>query len=223
MTRLIGGDAQLADLLRRQGVDLVLDVGANRGQYSARLYQNGYDGRAVSFEPQAGCRSALEAAAAERHGWTVAPAMALGDRDGDIELNLSAETDMSSIRVFAPAFLLASPSSAYIGRETVPLTRLDTIFEDYVEAADRVLLKIDTQGYEREILIGADGVLDRIRGVQVEMSLVPLYEGEAMFDELHAFLTSRGFSLHLVIPGYYSRHMGRMLQVDGVYFRDSPA
>jgi hypothetical protein len=145
--------------------------------------------------------------------------MAIGETDGTVTVNRSAESDMSSILALDPAFLESSPSSAYVGQEEVPVRRLDTVFGDHVEADDRVFVKIDTQGYERQVLAGAAGMVDAIIGFQVEMSLVPLYDGEATFDELMAHMRAFGFAPHLIIPGYYSRHLGRMLQVDGVFLR----
>jgi FkbM family methyltransferase len=211
--------AQLVDILDRAAVSLVLDIGANVGQYATYLRQSGYSGRIVSFEPQAEAWAALDAAAAGDPAWQVAPPMAIGDNDGTVTVNRSAESDMSSILPLDPAFLESSPSSAYVGQETVPVRRLDAVFGDHVEADDRVFVKIDTQGYERQVLAGAAGVIDAVAGFQVEMSLVPLYDGEATFDELMAHLGALGFAPHLIIPGYYSRHLGRMLQVDGVFLR----
>jgi len=213
--------AQLAHALARRETDLVVDVGANTGQYAARLFDHGYAGRVVSFEPLTDCWSALAERAAERPGqWHVAPRMALGDRAGQITINVSAERDMSSVLEMAPEFLASSPTSAFVGRETAPVERLDTVFDRYADGAARVLLKIDTQGYEIPVLDGTGGVIDRIDGVQVEMSLVPLYRGEATFEQLYRRVTDLGFAPFLFLPGYYSRHMGRMLQVDGVFFRE---
>jgi len=210
---------QLVDILGRAEVSLVLDIGANVGQYATYLRQSGYGGRIISFEPLADAWAALATAAADDADWQVAPRMAIGEADGTVTVNRSAESDMSSILPLDPAFLVTSPSSAYVGQETVPVRRLDAVFGDHVRADDRVFVKIDTQGYERQVLAGAAGVIDAIAGFQVEMSLVPLYDGEAMFDELLARMRDLGFAPHLLIPGYYSRHLGRMLQVDGVFLR----
>jgi FkbM family methyltransferase len=211
--------AQLVDILGRAEVSLILDVGANVGQYATYLRQSGYDGRIVSFEPLAEAWAALDAAAAGDPDWQVAARMAIGAADGTVVVNRSAESDMSSILPLDAAFLESSPSSAYVAQETVPVRRLDAVFGDHVQADDRVFVKIDTQGYERQVLAGAAGVIDAVTGLQVEMSLLPLYDGEATFDELMARMRALGFAPHLLIPGYYSRHLGRMLQVDGVFLR----
>jgi FkbM family methyltransferase len=211
--------AQLIAVLDRFEISVVLDVGANRGQYGAMLREWGYRGRIVSFEPQALAHAALARRAAAHPGWRVAPRMALGARDGEVEIEVSAESDMSSILPQSALLREVSPSSAVLRKEAVPLRRLDEVVGPDLTSADRVFLKIDTQGYEPQVLDGAGLLLERLSGIQLEMSLVPLYEGErdfrAQFDELVA----AGFEPYLLLPGYFERKLARQLQVDGVFMR----
>src|SRR5687768_14879571 len=86
----------LVRILEHHGITVVLDVGANVGQYATRLRQGGWAGRIVSFEPLPTARIALEQAAATDPLWEVAPPMALGASAGTVTLNVSAESDMSS-------------------------------------------------------------------------------------------------------------------------------
>jgi hypothetical protein len=117
------------------------------------------------------------------------------------------------------AHLRAAPESAYIGTETVPVSRLDTAAEDLQVGAQNLFLKIDVQGFEPQVLKGAARLLDRIQGVQLELSLVPLYEGEALFMPLVDCLARKGFDLWALIPGFIDMETGRTLQVDGIFFR----
>jgi FkbM family methyltransferase len=211
--------AQLIAVLDRFEISVVLDVGANRGQYGAMLREWGWRGRIVSFEPQALAHAALARRAAADPGWRVAPRMALGARDGEVEIEVSAESDMSSILPQSALLREVSPSSAVLRKEAVPLRRLDGVVGSDLTSADRVFLKIDTQGYEPQVLDGAGLLLERLCGIQLEMSLVPIYEGErdfrAQFDELIA----AGFEPYLLLPGYFERKLARQLQVDGVFMR----
>jgi FkbM family methyltransferase len=68
-----------------------------------------------------------------------------------------------------------APNSYYVGKETVPIIRLDSI--DYIPDTSKVFLKIDTQGYEREVLEGATRLLPLVHGMQIELSIAPLYRG----------------------------------------------
>jgi Methyltransferase FkbM domain len=153
----------------------------------------------------------------------VAPPMALGGHAGKIELEISAESDMSSVLPQSALLRQVSPSSAVVGKETVPLCRLDEVAGSYLTPDDRAFLKVDTQGSEAEVLAGAGRLLDRLAGIQLELSLVPLYEGErgfrAMLDELAAL----GFEPYLFLPGYFERRLARQLQVDGVFMRTAAA
>jgi FkbM family methyltransferase len=209
----------LVRILEHQGITLVLDVGANVGQYATRLRQGGWPGRIVSFEPLPTARVSLEQAAADDPLWEVAPPMALGASGGTVTLNVSAESDMSSTLPFLPEMADLLDSAAYTGTETVPLARLDGVFGQYAVDNDQVLLKIDTQGTESAVLEGASGILDRIQGIQLELSIRPVYEGERGYLDMIAALQGLGFEPALFIPGYFNHRTARLISMDGVFLR----
>ena len=213
-------EAQLAAVLERFRVGCVLDVGANAGQYGSLLRSWGYRGRIVSFEPLAEAHARLERRAATDPDWRVAPRMALGAEDGEATLGVSAEPDMSSILPQTELLRTVSPSSRVIGRETVPLRRLDGLAADYLEPDEAVFLKLDTQGFEAQVLAGARELLPRLKGLQLELSLVRCYEGERDFRELIDDLEEAGFGPYLFFPGYFERKLARQLQIDGVFMRE---
>jgi FkbM family methyltransferase len=210
---------QLDRLLRHCGIDLVLDVGANRGQYAAELRAHGYGGRIVSFEPLSVAHESLKLAARGIPGWTVAPRMAIGDSDGEIDIHVAGNSLSSSILDMLPAHERAAPGSAYVASEAVPLKRLDGVAGEFLAGSRRVLLKIDTQGYEDRVLAGAAGLLDRVAAIQTELSLVPLYAGQRLFDEMRARIEALGFVLFAIFPGYVHETTGRTLQLDGFFLR----
>jgi FkbM family methyltransferase len=213
-----GPEAQLAFCLERFGIGTVLDVGANRGQYARRLRRAGYGGAILSIEPIPTLRDALAAEAAGDPLWRVAPALALGERDGLAELEVSAEDDMSSLLPQTELLGRISPSSRVLRKVSVPLRRLDTLLPELAPEGP-LFLKLDVQGYEHEVLAGAAGVLGRIAGLQLEMALVPLYQGERSWRDTVDWAEAQGFALHLLIPGYFEQKLARQLQVDGVFFR----
>ena len=106
-----------------------------------------------------------------------------------------------------------------VRKETVPLCRLDEVAGPYLRPDDRVFLKIDAQGYDAEVLAGARGLIDRLTGIQLEMALVPLYEGERGFRGLLDDLAALGLEPWLFLPGYFERKLARQLQIDGVFMR----
>jgi FkbM family methyltransferase len=209
----------LVRILDHHGIDAVLDVGANVGQYATRLRQGGWGGRIVSFEPLPDAHAALEKVAAPDALWEIAPRMALGAAAGTVSLNVSAESDMSSALPFVPEMADLLDSAAYTGTVTAPLARLDEVFGEYAGNAGRVLLKIDTQGTEAAVLEGASGVLDRIYAIQLELSIVPVYLGERTYLDMIAILAELGFHPALFIPGYFNQRSARLISMDGVFIR----
>ncbi|MYG53476.1 MAG: FkbM family methyltransferase [Rhodospirillaceae bacterium] len=211
----------LVTILEHFGITAVLDIGAHKGEYGGYLRRAGWAGRIVSFEPQSAVRPALEEKAARDGNCHVAPAIALGGADGETALNISAESDMSSALPLAESAMRFTPSSAMTGHETVPLRRLATVFGDYVRDDDTVFVKADTQGYESAVLDGAEPVMARIAGWQLELSIEPIYAGETDWRTMLDRMEALGYAAHLFIPGYFSRHIARQLQIDGVFMRRS--
>ena len=200
-------------------IDLVLDVGANIGQYGMLLRRLGYGGRIVSFEPLSSAYSQLKAASDKDSLWEVAPRAAIGNEDGQISINISANSQSSSVLSILDSHVSAASNSAYIDSEKVKLTRLDTIALDYLEDADSVFLKIDVQGFEKQVLEGASNILPRVKGIQTEMSLIPLYQGQLLFRETIELLDNLGYELYSAIPGLADPKTGRLLQMDGIFFK----
>jgi FkbM family methyltransferase len=205
-------------LMQHFHVDLVLDVGADTGEYVQQLRRHGYAGRVVSFEPLPSSFAQLHTAAAGDPRWEVAN-LALGEHGGRATLHVAADAHSSSLHAVLPAHLAAAPQASFIDTAEVEVRRLDTVFAEYRRDAHDIYLKMDVQGAEREVLAGASAALQHITGVQLELSLVPLYAGQALMPELLAFMNEQGFRLMSLEPGFTDGHTGRLLQVDAIFFR----
>ncbi len=213
---------RLTELLERHQVSLVLDVGANIGQYAISLRNNGYSGRIVSFEPLSSAHAELTANASTDPLWHVAPRCAVGAAPGETEVNISPESDMSSLLPLTEDAAEKFASVRMTGSETVAITTLAAEVPRYADAGEPVFVKSDTQGYEAEVLTGLGGAADRVIGLQLELSLVPIYQGQPDYLTVLNSVRHLGFSPHLVIPGYFSRHHGQMIEFDVVCFRETP-
>jgi FkbM family methyltransferase len=211
--------ARMLKLLAHHGIDTVLDVGANDGGYGRLVREVGFRGDILSFEPLADAHRKLTASAQGDERWFVAPRMALGSEDGEIEINVAGNSTSSSVLAMHEQHVKAAPDSEYVGLERVPLRRLDSVSHQSIDNGSAIFLKIDTQGYEVPVLEGAESLLPRLRGIQLELSLVPLYEGQVLFRDVIDLLYERQFALWNVIPGFMDHASGRMLQMDGVFFR----
>lgn len=212
-------ELRLVTMLASHTVDLVIDVGANTGGYASSLRSAGFTGRIISFEPLGAAYAALEATSRGDANWAVAERMALGDRDGVTSINVAGNSASSSIREMLETHRSAAPESAYVGHEDVSVRRLDGLRHCFLDAAARPFLKVDTQGYEAEVLSGAEGLLDRIRGIQLELTLAPLYQGQVLWRDLVDRLETEGFRLWGLVPEFFDPATGRMLQCDGIFFR----
>lgn len=212
--------ARLAVMLAHNGVNLVFDVGANIGQFAQSLRGAGYGGRLVSFEPLTSAHAQLLRASRRDRRWEIAPPVAIGEHEGEIDINISGNSFSSSALDMLDSHSKAAPGSAYVGSERVRLSRLDTLAANYLQPDTVSFLKIDTQGYEDKVLNGATNLLSKVSGLQLELSFVPLYDGQKLCDALVERLRASGFSIWAVWPGLCDPDIGRMLQVDAIFFRE---
>jgi FkbM family methyltransferase len=213
------GIGRLNRMLEQFGIDVVFDVGANVGQFAKALREVGYKKNIISFEPLSQAHQELVRASRNDEQWIAAPRTAIGDRNGEITIHVAGNTVSSSILDMLDAHRAAAPLSAYVSDEMAPIHTLDSLAPEYLHSDSIPFLKIDTQGYEQYVLDGARECLKAIKGVHLELSLVPLYEGQQLFPEFMEYFTARGFSLWSIEPGFSHTQTGRMLQVDAVFFR----
>jgi FkbM family methyltransferase len=204
-------------LMADHGVDVVFDVGAARGGYAQELREFGYTGRIVSFEPIAAAYAVLQAAADGDAKWSCLHS-ALGSAAGRQTINIASNSDSSSLLPMAEEHRSAAPHVDFVGSEEITVSRLDDVAPDHLTGADRPFLKIDTQGFEGEVLAGGSQTLDRCVGLQLELSFVPLYSGGMLVDEAISFAYDHGFRMVALAQGFTNPN-GAMLQADGVFFR----
>jgi FkbM family methyltransferase len=211
--------SQLVRQLSAHEIDVVFDVGANAGQFAEKLRDAGFGGRIVSFEPSTAAHAELSKRARRDANWIVAPPMALGDHDGTITLNVAGNSVSSSVLPMLPSHVTAEPKSSYVGSEVVNLRTLERVSAEFVGEGERIFLKLDVQGFEYKVLKGAGAFFARLSGIQVELSLVPLYEGEYLFHPMLHDLEARGYEIWHLFPGLVDFAIGRLLQLDAVFFR----
>lgn len=205
-------------LLRSRDVNVLFDVGAHAGQYGQTMRAAGYGGRLVSFEPLPEPFAMLESASSTDGDWE-AVNVALGECVGEVVMHVAGNSQSSSVLQMLPAHQDADARSGYVGECRVPMTTLEKVVSDRIEADDRLFVKVDAQGYEEQVLAGAGDQLARITGLQLELSLVHLYEGQALLHQMVSKLMDEGFTLMSIEPGFWDRRTGQLLQADGIFFR----
>ena len=204
-------------MLSHYGIDVLLDVGANIGQYATEVRGAGYTGVIHSYEPLSGPFLGLEAASSADPRWH-AHRVAVGDSTGSITINISEATKFSSALPIAERAKTESPDAAYVGSENVRLDTIDNLVAD-VEATN-LGLKIDVQGFEGSVLDGGATTLARARFLEMELSPRPVYDGQMLMLEALERLDRLGFVLSCTENIYPVPYTGRSWQFNGIFIRE---
>ena len=212
-------NARFISMLRTHNVNLIFDVGANAGQFGVLLREIGFDGKIISFEPLSDAREILLNISKNDPLWQIALQTAIGEENGEIEIQIAGNSQSSSVLDMLDTHVRAAPDSKYIGKEKVALRTLDSIAPDYMDSNSIAFIKIDTQGYETQVMNGAKKLMSQIVGLQVEISLVPLYKGQCLFDEMLKKLKNDGFELWSISTVFSDPNTAQLLQVDATFFR----
>jgi len=204
-------------------IQTTIDVGANTGDFAEELRLSGFPGRIISFEPTSEAFKVLAARSKRDPLWSVHQA-AIGETTGEMRINVAANEARSSS--FLPMLDLHqkfAPTSLYVSSEIVSMKTLGEALDGKVQPGERLLLKIDTQGYEENVLRGAGTILPQVEVIECELSLVPLYEGQLLFTEMLAVIKDLGFSPVQFAPGFTDPRTGNSLQVDVMFSRSGRA
>lgn len=170
-------------------INLVLDVGANTGEFVRKIRRLGYHGPVVSFEPDPEVFARLSSSWGADRAWKGC-CYALGDADGQRTFHVATDSRLSS--------LLTAKTCISVARTvSVTVKRLDTVFEELTAgiAHPRVFLKLDTQGSDVAVLRGAAGSLDRVAVLLSEISVIPIYEDMTAWHEALRWYAELGFGI----------------------------
>ncbi len=199
--------------------DTILDVGANEGQFARIARQQCPAARLICFEPIPECADNLRSLAQSLGNMEV-ECVALGDRPGEAEFHVNEFSPSSSLLPLGSAHRRSFPKATSTRTHKVRVATLDD-YAGRLVGAGRVLAKIDVQGGEYLVLSGARRAVEHVDEIVVEMSLVPLYDGQRLFDDVHALLSDLGFDFRGIIDQLRCPTTGEPLQIDGIYRKRS--
>ncbi len=209
------------DFIRHEEIRTVFDVGANVGHYGVELREGGFDGRIVSFEPIAAPFAKLATRANRDKNWDCYH-LGLGSLAETRTISVTAADVFSSFKPPSDYTAKKFVGAREVGREEVRVARLDQFIADHPESlADgkRAYLKIDTQGFESEVLEGAGSRLDRFFAIQLELPLRQLYQGQDSMRAMIDRLDQLGFEIAMAKENGFDWQAVRLLELDVVFVR----
>ncbi|MDB4499319.1 FkbM family methyltransferase [Akkermansiaceae bacterium] len=209
----------LVGVLKLNNTQVVIDIGANVGQYGLSLREFNYQGEIHSFEPLTNAHKKLISASNDDPSWVVADRCAVGAEKGSTTINISGNSVSSSLLDIAEAHTDAAPSSSYVGSEETPVRSLNEIIPEILEPGQKCHLKIDTQGYERFVIDGVLDVIDSVDSIELELSLSCMYEGGWLAHEALNRMSELGFRLFNVFPFFADQKTGETFQMDALFVR----
>ncbi len=205
------------DFIRSRKIDVVVDVGANAGQYAGKLREAGYRGWIVSLEPVRETFEVLKSRASGDPHWITLP-FALGLEHGEAIINVSEASVFSSLRQQAATAVAFNPEARVVRSEVIQTTRLDQLLPTLPQG--RCFLKIDTQGFEQEVLEGGANCLSEFLGIQMELPIKHLYKEVWRFDESLSYMVERGFEISNMIPvNYDPQDPVSLFEIDCIFRR----
>jgi FkbM family methyltransferase len=211
----------LREVLRELRIDCVLDVGAHDGEFAGFLRELGYQGQIVSFEPARESFTTLSRARAGDAAWR-GENLALGAEDGELDLNIYRGSVFNSfLKPGDDRPELFRADTELVRVDKVPVRRLEAILDGILAArpAARIFLKMDTQGYDLQVVRGAGARLDSILGLQTELAVRATYAGMPTWTEALTELGGRGFHLSGLFPVARDSDQLRLIELDCVMVR----
>lgn len=215
----------LKKLFNKLNIQCVIDVGANTGGYRGFLRKAvGFQGVILSFEPIKEYVTILQQVGENDDNWFIFD-FALGNEDNTKEINLMKDGSFSS---FLPPndssnLNLVKIRNVVEEKQMVNIRRLDSIFAELKEqySVQNIYLKMDTQGYDLEVIKGADNSLREILALQTELSVIPIYENMPSFTEVYQTLKNKRYSITGMFPVTRDKNL-RVVEFDGVFINENP-
>ena len=198
-------------------IGMIVDVGANHGQYGSRIRKILPDTPICSFEPLPDAFSELSRKAAADGHWQTFN-VGLGSASSRLDFIVAGNSKSSSFLEMQDVHISAAPNSEPVYTISVQVEPLDAFLDRFPPS---VFLKIDTQGYELEVLSGAHNTLDRALYVYIEASFVELYKGSPLAHDVMARMQELGFEVRTITPGFSDIGNAKLLQADILFSRQN--
>ena len=203
-------------LLKNNDINLIVDIGANSGQYASSIREHGYSGLIISIEPLPDAFSELSSLFSGDDNWT-GYNCACGDTSEQRQINISEDSVCSSLVTPTKTFLKSIPTAKTVTTVDVDVHPLDDLLKDICIEDHNILLKIDVQGFERNVLKGATNILNKAQLVEIELSVLEGYSETFNIKEGVDFFFESGFYLYSLGRGHSDENSGQLIDADFIF------
>lgn len=189
-------ERDLQRVMKHLRIETLLDVGAHEGNYARMWRSIGYDREIISFEPAPRAFATL----AQKHDprWA-AHRIALGDASGSARFYEYAEhTEFASMHL--PSGKELMPTLTQSKSYNVEVRTVDDFIAEQLIEPESCFLKVDTQGHDQAVLLGAKANIGKLAALQVEVPMFGLYQGAPTAEELLMEVRGAGFDLVGMYP-----------------------
>ncbi|MEA5466505.1 FkbM family methyltransferase [Leptothoe sp. PORK10 BA2] len=199
------------------GIKSVLDIGANRGQFSMTINALWPSAVIYAFEPIPDCYQALQACLPGHQPFNCFN-IGLGEAKSSLVFEVNDFSPASSFLEMSDTQTKTFPKTENTQSIEVQVERLDDIVST-LQIEDPIFIKIDVQGYEDRVLVGGEETVRQAKLIMVETSFKEMYKGQMLFDGLYRWLTDRGFTYVGAIGQLESPETGEIIQSDALFLR----
>lgn len=203
--------------LKQLPIKTVIDIGANQGQFSRKIFQLLPNAKIYAFEPLPDCYSALVAAFDKNSNFT-AFNVALGNETGQAQIYKNEFSPASSLLPLAKLHKKTFPYAQEVLMQEIKIFKLDDLTKS-LELDKPFLIKVDVQGFEHQVIEGGISIFQRASVIIIELSILPLYEEQICFDGIYKKLIYLGFQYYGNYDQAHDRD-GRVIYVDSIFVNE---
>ncbi len=212
-------DKNLVKSIYHFKINSVIDVGANKGQFALKLLENKFKGNIMSFEPLEEEHKILNEISLNKEKWKIARRCALGKKNIKKKFHVSTNRESSSLLKILPKHTSLRPDSKTKKIEIINVEKLDNFHNEITKLKKNLLLKIDTQGSEMDVLLGAEKVMKYIKYLFIEVSLIPLYKDQKLWLDIVSYLRNYKFDIWSIDQLLKNNITGQTYQVDIFFYK----
>lgn len=205
------------NLLKKQAIDTVFDIGANSGQFAREIHGEIPSARIYSFEPLTDVFRDLQKNCSYIHNFK-AFNIALGKHNENKIIQRSSSSPSSSLLQMSELHKKLYPGSSGATQENVIIKKLDNVAQK-IKLGKNILVKIDVQGFEDKVIIGGQDIISRAKLLLIETSFVTLYEEQPLFDDIYMLIRNLGFTYMGSKERHYNEETGEFIYEDSIFVK----